>query len=527
MDRPGGGTRRQDRGVRVTSTRAPAGDPGVSLSQALAAGLAPDGGLYVPRQLPTLGREELEAAADAAGDPDPLRALSGVARVLLTPFFRDDPLGDALPELCTEAFAFPAPLVGMRDRAAAGVKGEGQAGQMDGPQAGRADGPQVGRADGNHAEPEDGGQTGEGGQALLELFHGPTSAFKDYAARFLAAALSRLPAGGERHVLVATSGDTGSAVGAAFHRRRGFRVTILYPEKGVSPRQAHLLGCFGDNVQALRVRGSFDDCQRLVKATLIDPGLRARHGLTSANSISLGRLLPQMAYHAHAALRSTAGALAGPPAMAPAEGSRPSPPGFIIPSGNFGNALACIWAREMGLPIGHIILATNENRALVDWLETGTVSPRPVRRTLANAMDVAVPSNLERLRSRYPDPHGPQRSGEGNELSDQEIRHSISAVSVSDPEIRRTLADAPSRWDRVVCPHTACGMHVLGELRRQGDRRAWIAVATAHPAKFPEVVEPSVGHSLEPPPAMRAWLEHPARAEPLEPDPQALARALG
>ncbi len=468
--------------MRVISTRAADGAPAVSLSEALAAGLAPDGGLYVPEAFPVLGPREREAL-------DSTPSLATVAQTILGPFFREDTLEDALPELCAEAFSFPAPLVELVDAAAArGTKG--------------------GSGEGSGA----GGESGSGGgepsppqQALLELFHGPTAAFKDYAARFLAGALSRLPVQGGRHVLVATSGDTGAAVAAAFHGRPGFRVTVLYPEAGVSPRQAHLLGCFGENVQAFRVQGSFDDCQRLVKGALTDPELRRRHGLTSANSISLGRLLPQMAYHSHAALRwKERFAAPGSP------GSGDALPGFIIPSGNFGNALACLWARDLGLPIGEVILATNANRALVDWLETGKADPRPARRTLANAMDVGIPSNLERLRWQH-----------------RGAPPGISAISLSDHEIRKMLAEAPRRWGQVVCPHTACGLRVLGDLRDGGDQRGWISVATAHPAKFPEVVEPEVGRPVPIPPAMAGWMDRSTHAEPLKAEPRELARVLG
>jgi threonine synthase len=462
--------------MRVISTRGGRGAPAVSLSEALAAGLAPDGGLYVPEAFPTFGPEDREAL-------DARASLATVAQTILAPFFRDDPLEDVLPQLCAEAFSFPAPLVEL-------VDGAEPRALEDGSLAGQAGDP------GDPSLPP---------QALLELFHGPTAAFKDYAARFLAGALARIPVQGGRHVLVATSGDTGAAVAAAFHDRPGFRVTVLYPESGVSPRQAHLLGCFGDNVQAFRVQGSFDDCQRLVKGALTDPGLRRRHGLTSANSISLGRLLPQMAYHAHAALRWKE-AFAAPGSS----GTGEALPGFIIPSGNFGNALACLWARDLGLPIGEVILATNANRALVDWLQTGKADPRPVRRTLANAMDVGIPSNLERLTWQ----HSAPPSG-------------VSGISLSDHEIRETLAEARRRWGQVVCPHTACGLRVLGDLRDGGDRRGWISVATAHPAKFPEVVEPEVGRTVPIPSAMAQWMERPSYAEPLKAEPRELARVLG
>ncbi|HXE79023.1 MAG TPA: pyridoxal-phosphate dependent enzyme, partial [Rhodanobacter sp.] len=213
--------------------------PAVPLSQAIAAGLAPDGGLYVPTALPTLD----PAAFDPHGN------LADTACTLLTPYFAGDALADELAAICAEAFTFEAPLRPLPAHA---------------------------------------------GSAMLELFHGPTAAFKDFGARFLAACLARLPRADARPltILVATSGDTGAAVGAAFHRRPGIEVVILYPDGRVSPRQAHQLGCFGDNVSALRVEGRFDDCQRMVKAALNDAALQAAVPMSSANSISLGRLLP-------------------------------------------------------------------------------------------------------------------------------------------------------------------------------------------------------------------------------------------
>ncbi|MGP1665143.1 MAG: pyridoxal-phosphate dependent enzyme, partial [Rhodanobacter sp.] len=223
--------------------------PGVPISQAIAAGLAPDGGLYVPEALPRIQPTSF----------DPQGSLADTAACLLAPFFAGDPLAAALPAICAEAFTFEAPLRALAQHPAT---------------------------------------------SMLELFHGPTSAFKDFGARFLAACLQRLPRNGSQPltILVATSGDTGAAVGAAFHQRAGVRVVILYPDGKVSPRQAHQLGCFGDNVTALRVGGRFDDCQHMVKVALNDVALQAQLPMSSANSISLGRLLPQMSYYAHAAL---------------------------------------------------------------------------------------------------------------------------------------------------------------------------------------------------------------------------------
>jgi threonine synthase len=316
---------------------------------------------------------------------------------------------------------------------------------------------------------------------LLELFHGPTAAFKDFGARFLAECLSRL--GRASTILVATSGDTGAAVGAAFHERPGFRVVILYPDGRVSPRQAHQLGAFGGNVRAFKVAGTFDDCQRMVKQAL-----KARPDCTSANSISLGRLLPQTTYYA-SAVREAKG-----------------PVSFVVPTGNLGNALACVLARDMGLPVGRVVCATNANRVLPDFLRTGAYAPQPAIATLANAMDVGDPSNLERLRYW----HG-------------EVGSVVSAESVSDEQIRASIVRTWKEQHVAVCPHTACGLAVLRRLHPKGK---WIVVATAHPAKFETVVEPLIGETVPPPPALQALLERPSQAGPLAPNVEELLKVL-
>ena len=431
--------------MRFVSTRG--GVEPTPLDVAIAAGLAPDGGLYVPESVPTV-------ALDRAGN-----TLAQTAQAVLAPYFMQSRLRDALPAICEVAFDFPAPLRGL------------------------------------HA-PND---------HLLELFHGPTAAFKDYAARFLAGTFARLrdPDAPSTTILVATSGDTGAAVGAAFHGRPDFRVVILYPDGRVSPRQAHGLGCFGDNVQAFRVDGSFDDCQRMVKQALADNELRTRVPLSSANSISLGRLLPQMAYYAHTALDHQA-----------RHGSTHEDGrlNFIVPTGNLGNALACWLARRMGLPIGEIVLASNANDVLPRYFAGGDYTPQPSIATLANAMDVGAPSNFERLRWW----HG----------SDTGLRAAMHAYSVDDGTIRATIRQAPGRHGIVPCPHTAVGLHVLDQLRKRGDTRPWTVVATAHPSKFETIVEPLVGQTVTPPPALAEWLARPAHAEALRTDYAALRAKL-
>jgi threonine synthase len=423
--------------MRFVSTRQGGADGGLSFSDAIRRGIAPDGGLYVPEAVPRLERSALSAIDTPASAAD----------VLLAPMVEGDALAPALASVCVEALDFEIPVTPL------GGKGE---------------------------------------PAVLELFHGPTSAFKDVGARFLATCLGRLRRNDDAvaTILVATSGDTGAAVAAAFHRREGFRVVVLYPEGLVSPRQAHQLSCWGDNVATFRVAGNFDDCQRLVKAAFADPRLSGRLGLNSANSINLGRLLPQTSYYAMAAQ-----------AWASRTGEVP---GFIIPTGNLGNAFACVLAREMGLPIGDIVLATNANRPVPDFLATGEWAPRPSVPTLASAMDVGNPSNMERLRWLFPDL--------------ETLRGKISAIPVSDDEIRAAIAGGVERWGRVFCPHTATAVRAWESMPPRMRERPWIVVATAHAAKFDTVVEPLIGSEVPVPVPLARLLERPAHARPLSPD---------
>ncbi|MBD9435823.1 threonine synthase [Pseudoxanthomonas sp. PXM03] len=427
--------------MNFVSTRHAA--PVATLSQAIAAGLAPDGGLYVPEALPP--PRDLSPGSDVAD----------TATALLAPFFQGDALAAELPAICGEAFDFPAPLVSLGTR----------------------------------------------DDYVLELFHGPTAAFKDFGARFLAAAMARL----RRHeakpltILVATSGDTGAAVAAAFHRQPGLRVVVLYPDGRVSPRQAHQLGCFGDNITALRVAGSFDDCQALVKRALSDADLQAQAPLSSANSISLGRLLPQMSYYAHAALthRAATGRVLN----------------LVIPTGNLGNALAAILARALGVPLGRIALATNANRVLPDFFGGGDYAPASSVATLANAMDVGAPSNFERLRWLFGD-------------DDAALRAAFTAAHVDDATIREVIARRYRDHGEVHCPHTATAIKVLEDLRAQGEQGDWAVAATAHPAKFESVVEPLIGREIEVPPALADLLARPAQAAPIPAEYDALRERL-
>ena len=431
--------------MRFVSTRG--ASPALPFGAALGAGLAPDGGLYVPERLPRFSADDLAALPDAP--------LADTLAALLRPLLGNDPLAQRLDALCAEAASFDIPLVPLR-------------------------------GSGDH---------------LLELFHGPTAAFKDLAARFLAASLSALRAPGApvQTVLVATSGDTGAAVGAAFHGREGFRVLILYPDGKVSPAQAHSLGAFGGNVRALRVAGSFDDCQRLAKQALGDAALRAEVPLLTANSISLGRLLPQMGYYAMHALRF--------------QRRHGRALNFIIPSGNLGNAMAALIARAMGLPIGDIVLATNANPTLAEFFEGAPYRGRDAMPTLANAMDVGAPSNFERL----------MWLADGDEAK---ARALIRVQRIDDARIRATVAAAEARHGVAPCPHTACGLAVLEDLRAAGDTRDWAVAATAHASKFLDVVGPLLSKEPPVPIAFAALLAKPARSDRIEVDFNALAQAL-
>ena len=433
-------------GLRLESSRGSA--PLVSLSEAIAHGLAPDGGLYVPSKLP---------AMDAGGFATD-HGLPAVARAALAGFFEGDGLSAELGAIADAAFNFPAPTTLI-------------AGSQD-------------------------------PLYVLELFHGPTAAFKDFGARFLAECQERLQAasaGQPLTILVATSGDTGGAVAAAFHRRSWARVVILYPKGLVSPRQERQLTCWGGNVLALRVDGTFDDCQELVKAAFRDEVLIRKHRFSSANSINVGRLLPQMVYYIASSLQ-----------IAKQTGAKPS---YIIPAGNLGNACAALWARELGFPLARIILAHNINRAVPDFLATGNWQPRPSVATLASAMDVGNPSNMERVFRLYPTLNG--------------MREHLSADSVDDATIRTRIRGDFMQYGREWCPHTATAAEVYNRLsERERGECPWVIVATAHPAKFNEIVEPIIQKPIAVPDSLANLLRLPQHRVDIAPTLAALSGAL-
>ena len=411
----------------------------VSLADALFSGLAPDGGLYVPTEIGTLG-----------SPPSGLHDLADTGRWVAPALLRGTDRA-VLARVVDSAHDFPVPLV--------------------------------------EVEP---------GLHVLELFHGPTHAFKDIGARFMARLMAELdPGGGRRTVLVATSGDTGSAVAHAFHGLTGYRVVVLFPKGKVSERQRRQMTTLGGNVVALAVRGTFDDCQRMAQEAFRDPDLRARHRLTSANSINVGRLIPQSFYYVHAA------ALLG---------WAERPVRFVVPSGNVGNLCGGLLAHRAGMPTSGFLAATNVNRPVVDFLDAGRFEPRPSIPTFSSAMDVGDPSNIERISWLY-------------RAAPNAIRRDISAVSVSDEETKACIADVFQRTGYVLDPHTAVGVRAHGR-RPIAAGTPSVVLATAHPAKFPEVVEQATGQEVPLPPGIASVMNLEEHMDEIGSDLAALAAAL-
>lgn len=423
----------------MTSFVSTRGDGPVSLSEALFTGLAPDGGLYVPTELKPLTEP-----------PESVGSFADTARWVAPSLFSDTEPA-TIDRVASGALTFPVPLV--------------------------------------EVEP---------GVHVLELFHGPTHAFKDVGARFMARLMAELDEGDAvRTVLVATSGDTGSAVAHAFHGVGGYRVVVLFPRDGISDRQRRQMTTLGDNVRALAVEGTFDDCQRLAKEAFNDSDLRARHRLTSANSINVGRLLPQSFYYVHAALSL---------------GWTAEPALFVAPSGNLGNLCGGLLANRCGMPNRGFLSAMNANRGFADFLASGEFEPRPSISTYSNAMDVGDPSNLERIRWLYRD--DPDR-----------LRREVKGESVSDEETRVCISAVHDRTGYVLDPHTAVAYRALE--RQDGARKGPVVIlATAHPAKFPEVVEEATGEAVPLPVGIASVMDAEEHVEEIEAELGALSGAL-
>ncbi|MBQ4015137.1 MAG: threonine synthase [Treponema sp.] len=357
----------------------------------------------------------------------------------------------------------------------------------------------------------------EDGTYVLELFHGPTCAFKDFGARFMARAMSffNKDQGSNLHILVATSGDTGSAVGSAFHNVPGLDVTILYPEGKISPLQEKQLSTFTGNVRALKVKGTFDDCQKLVKTAFTDKDLRAKFRLSSANSINISRLLPQGFYYMYASL------------LAQAEN-----PGkeivVTVPSGNFGNLTSGLIAREMGAPISGFVAATNSNRTIPDWIATSEYKARPSVETYANAMDVGAPSNYERIAYMY---------------SLEEVRRLFAAYWLDNDGIIKSIKACKNSTGYTIDPHGAVAYKAWEDIKNGAldnlegiditkpgitpNRPDWadkakgavgVILETADPAKFSAIVKDATGAEPPIPERLQKLMTLPDRAIPMEND---------
>jgi threonine synthase len=421
--------------MKLVSTRTPSHN--ATFLEAVHAGLAPDGGLYIPVTIPRFAD-----LADLLQLDFQARSAEILFRLLGDEFSRS-----TVDELARSAFTFGAPLVKVNAR-----------------------------------------------NSALELFHGPTLAFKDFGARFLARVLALGAGGHRRTVLTATSGDTGAAVAQAFHGLPGVDVVVLYPAGRVSPLQERQFATCGGNVLALAVDGVFDDCQRLVKGAFEDAGLVSRLGLTSANSINIARLLAQSLYYFEA--------------LAQVQGDAPLV--MSVPSGNFGDLYAGLLAKEMGAPIPAFVAATNANRVVPDYLDSGQYTPRASVATLSNAMDVGAPSNWERIFALFGGSHDAMAAA-------------LRWGSCTDAETDATVVELDGNG-YLADPHGAVAYHVLQANLRAGEQG--IFLATAHPAKFMEALAPALGRDIPLPKSLSDLLELPLLSEPLAADQAALRRRL-
>jgi threonine synthase len=418
---------------------------GVSLRTAMLEGLAPDGGLYVPESIDEWSPGEIARLRN--------RTLTEIGYRVLRPYTRPELDATTFEAVVVAALNFPIPLV--------------------------------------EVEP---------GIYALELFHGPTLAFKDVGARTMARLMASLDSGDQPlTVLAATSGDTGSAVAHAFHAVPHTRVVVLYPEGRVSPTQEAQLTMFNSengNVRAYAVAGSFDDCHRLTKEAFADVDLRKRVRLTSANSVNMGRLLPQMVYYFHALAQA-------------AHKSSAKEIVICTPSGNFGNLTAGLFGKRAGLPVARFVAATNANDVVPAYLDTGVFEPRASVQTIANAMDVGNPSNFERMRWLY-----------GDDLN--AMRRDIVGSRHSDDDVRATIKRVYQERGYLMDPHSAIAYLGLTRYLKGLDarerpsfapdgatERIGIFLATAHPAKFSEIVEPILGHAIETPKPLADALAQP------------------
>lgn len=400
----------------------------VSLQEAVFKGLPEDNGLYMPVRIPRLPAEFLENL-----DRYTFQEIGfTVCKHLLAGVIPDQDL----KKIIDNAINFPAPVVKLDDQ-----------------------------------------------KYILELFHGPSLAFKDFGARFMAQLMSYFNQQEARElvILVATSGDTGGAVAAGFLKTPGIRVVILYPSGKVSPLQEKQLTTLDHNITALEVNGTFDDCQALVKKAFLDTQLRSKIRLSSANSINISRLIPQSFYYFEALKQLK---------------DLDKPIVFCVPSGNFGNLTAGLMAAKMGLPIHHFIAATNKNDIVPSYLQGGHYLPKPSVRTLSNAMDVGNPSNFARMVDLYTAIDSAASSPKSAWPS---MKAAISGYAFNDELTRKTMVSVEKRHGYIIDPHGAVGYLALDKYQHQHPDSVGIILETAHPAKFKEEVERILGHKIEVP----------------------------
>ncbi len=390
--------------------------PEVSLKEAVIKGLAGDNGLFMPEKIPVFGPEFFLNIEKLS--------FQEIGYAVADKFFGDDIPAEKLKEIVFETLAFDCPVVKVTDNIYS-----------------------------------------------LELFHGPTLAFKDVGARFMARLLNYFLGESDKtvNVLVATSGDTGSAVANGFLGVEGIRVFVLYPKGKVSKIQESQFTTLGQNITALEIDGTFDDCQRLVKTAFLDKELNEKLLLTSANSINVARFIPQSFYYFNAFARlKESGVLEGKKLV------------FSVPSGNFGNLTAGLFAREMGLPVHRFIAANNSNHVIFDYLETGKYTPRESVETLANAMDVGAPSNFARILDLYNNSHS-------------NIKTVMQGCWYSDDTIKKIVKEVYINYGYICDPHGACGCRALQEHLKNDE--IGVFLETAHPAKFVETMEMILGTS--------------------------------
>jgi len=418
-----------------------------TIEEALLSGTASDGGLYLPNEIPKIDLNDFSQLDDYAS----------FSSRMLSPYFYNSMLEESLERIISESFNFSVRLRNIDNES--------------------------------------------GSLSMLELYHGPTAAFKDFGARFLAqcsAEIQNKKKDVNRTILVATSGDTGGAVASAFYKLEGFNVIVLFPKNRVSPRQQQQLTCWGNNVTSLAVRGEFDDCQRLVKEAFTHQST-IETSLASANSINIGRLLPQATYYAWSSMLHyrESGELSS----------------FIIPTGNMGNSFACFMAREMGFPIHKILFATNSNRTIYNFSKTGKWMPSSSIPTYASAMDVGNPSNMERFFSFYDD--------------EMKLSREMDCISVTDEEIIEHIEQQFRKSNLVICPHTATAFKAYQSLQKtESTNHHWVIVSTAHPAKFENIVEPIIKERIDIPTNLKMILEKESSFTEIEPNFNSLKQFL-